>query len=113
MFSRPRYAIDSAHALPQALGRAMRDTADFAGMTFWTDAAVLGGAGSPSCAVRARRRRSPQYRRIRRGSRTSSMPRRAGGARARTGARDAASMTLAARGYQAVLRKTSRLVESE
>ena len=36
-----------------------------AGMSFWTDAAVLGGGGHPVGTVRARRRRASQHRRIR------------------------------------------------
>ncbi len=47
LFSRPCYAIDAAHALPQAMARAI-GTNDFTGMTFWTDAAVLAAAGTPS-----------------------------------------------------------------
>jgi acetylornithine deacetylase len=50
LFSRPPYALDAAHALPQALARvAGEDMSDrFVGMSFWTDAAVLGSAGIPS-----------------------------------------------------------------
>jgi acetylornithine deacetylase len=68
MFSRPPYAIAAEHPLPQALrearaqalgplpdkpaglppdGRATR-VDEFVGMSFWTDAAVLGSAGIPS-----------------------------------------------------------------
>jgi acetylornithine deacetylase len=50
-FSRPPYALPRDHALPQALARALSltgCTAVFGGMSFWTDAAVLGGAGIAS-----------------------------------------------------------------
>jgi acetylornithine deacetylase len=54
-FSRPPYALASDHALPQALFKALcplpdRERSDqaFVGMSFWTDAAVLGSAGIPS-----------------------------------------------------------------
>jgi acetylornithine deacetylase len=63
MFGRPSYEIAADHALPRALKRA-RDQArpdaqahsrgsdseetGFVGMSFWTDAAVLGSAGIPS-----------------------------------------------------------------
>ena len=48
---RPAYALDAAHRLPQAMTRALRDaglTAAPTGMSFWTDAAILAGAGIPS-----------------------------------------------------------------
>jgi acetylornithine deacetylase len=49
--SRPPYGLDPAHALPSALGAAL-SRAELSpaptGMTFWTDAAVLGAAGIPS-----------------------------------------------------------------
>jgi acetylornithine deacetylase len=52
LFSRPPYAIAAEHALPRALGQACAAqgvAADrFVGMSFWTDAAVLGSAGIPS-----------------------------------------------------------------
>jgi len=50
MFSRPPYALDADHALPRALSRALAAADDdrFVGMSFWTDAAVLGSAGIPS-----------------------------------------------------------------
>jgi acetylornithine deacetylase len=51
MFSRPPYAIDPAHPLPSLLAAAGRTAgcrAATIGMSFWTDAAVLGGAGIPS-----------------------------------------------------------------
>jgi acetylornithine deacetylase len=47
LFARPPYALSSDHALPRALSAAAgRD--DCVGMSFWTDAAVLGSAGIPS-----------------------------------------------------------------
>jgi acetylornithine deacetylase len=50
--SRPAYEIARDHALPQALARAATRacgaTVPFSAMTFWTDAAALGGAGIPS-----------------------------------------------------------------
>lgn len=51
MFSRPPYEIDPAHPLPGLLAgtaRAVGCRADTIGMSFWTDAAVLGDAGIPS-----------------------------------------------------------------
>ena len=56
LFARPSYEVPSQHALPLALRRALQalgpgsDTDDrkFVGMSFWTDAAVLGSAGIPS-----------------------------------------------------------------
>jgi len=50
MFSRPPYALDADHALPRALLRALAEGVGepFVGMSFWTDAAVLGSAGIPS-----------------------------------------------------------------
>jgi acetylornithine deacetylase len=51
MFSRPPYEVPPAHDLPPALIAAAASagiTASAQGMTFWTDAAVLGGAGIPS-----------------------------------------------------------------
>jgi acetylornithine deacetylase len=71
MFSRPPYAIAAEHPLPQALREARAQAQgplpdaraqaqgplpdarakradDFVGMSFWTDAAVLGSAGIPS-----------------------------------------------------------------
>jgi acetylornithine deacetylase len=50
-FSRPPYEIAEGHPLPAALAGAARAcgvNADRVGMSFWTDAAVLGGAGTPS-----------------------------------------------------------------
>jgi acetylornithine deacetylase len=47
LFSRPAYALTPAHELAQTLARCV--AADgFTGMSFWTDAAVLGGAGIAS-----------------------------------------------------------------
>ncbi|MEZ5418271.1 MAG: M20/M25/M40 family metallo-hydrolase [Vicinamibacterales bacterium] len=51
VFSRPPYEIDAAHPLPDLLaatGRACGCRAATIGMSFWTDAAVLGGAGIPT-----------------------------------------------------------------
>ncbi len=50
LFSRPAYEIPSSHALVTALRKAMPHAADadVVGMSFWTDAAVLGAAGIPS-----------------------------------------------------------------
>jgi len=48
---RPAYGLDSGHALPAALAGALSRAgrvADPTGMTFWTDAAILGAAGIPS-----------------------------------------------------------------
>ena len=50
-FARPPYEIAEDHPVPDALGRAARATgvnATRVGMSFWTDAAVLGAAGTPS-----------------------------------------------------------------
>jgi acetylornithine deacetylase len=51
MFSRSPYEVPPAHELPALLRRTARAhgaLADIIGMSFWTDAAVLGGAGIPS-----------------------------------------------------------------
>jgi acetylornithine deacetylase len=57
LFSRPAYELTADHELPQMLARAKghaRHEApapspqSFVGMSFWTDAAVLGSAGIPS-----------------------------------------------------------------
>jgi acetylornithine deacetylase len=51
MFSRAPYEIAADHELPARLVAAARGTgaaSDIIGMSFWTDAAVLGGAGIPS-----------------------------------------------------------------
>ncbi len=50
-FSRPPYALAREHRLPRALARAAESVGvrpRFGGMSFWTDAAVLGEAGIPS-----------------------------------------------------------------
>ena len=47
MFARSPYEIASGHALPQAMLRAI-PSARAIGMSFWTDAAILGDAGIPS-----------------------------------------------------------------
>jgi acetylornithine deacetylase len=49
--SRPPYAIEPSHPLPRTLAAVLGQhgkAADPGGMTFWTDAAILGGAGIPS-----------------------------------------------------------------
>ena len=52
LFSRPPYEITTGHELPEALAVAVRQAAGIApqltAMTFWTDAAVLGNAGTPA-----------------------------------------------------------------
>jgi acetylornithine deacetylase len=51
LFARPPYEIEAAHPLPGMLATAARSAgcrADTIGMSFWTDAAVLGAAGIPS-----------------------------------------------------------------
>ena len=51
MFHRSPYQIDASHELPRSLVSAAHGasvTADVIGMSFWTDAAVLGDAGIPS-----------------------------------------------------------------
>jgi acetylornithine deacetylase len=48
---RPAYRIDAAHPLPVALGAALAkagQSSEPTGMSFWTDAAILAGAGIPS-----------------------------------------------------------------
>ncbi|HUF46627.1 MAG TPA: M20/M25/M40 family metallo-hydrolase [Vicinamibacterales bacterium] len=48
---RPAYRVDPAHALPRAMGAALERTGrapEPTGMSFWTDAAILAGAGIPS-----------------------------------------------------------------
>jgi acetylornithine deacetylase len=50
-FSRPPYAIPAGHPLPELLERLLASaghTVRQVGMSFWTDAAVLGGAGIPT-----------------------------------------------------------------
>jgi acetylornithine deacetylase len=55
LFARPSYELSADHDLPQALAKARQAEAAigggdpaFVGMSFWTDAAVLGSAGIPS-----------------------------------------------------------------
>jgi acetylornithine deacetylase len=55
VFGRPSYELPADHALPRALAKARQDATvagggspAFVGMSFWTDAAVLGTAGIPS-----------------------------------------------------------------
>jgi acetylornithine deacetylase len=50
-FGRQPYEIDAGHPLPDLLASAARrvgHAARHVGMTFWTDAAILGAAGIPS-----------------------------------------------------------------
>jgi len=51
MFSRPAYETPEEHVLPSMLESILKDAgrrATRAGMTYWTDAAILGQAGIPS-----------------------------------------------------------------
>jgi acetylornithine deacetylase len=51
MFARAPYEISPAHELPMILRAAAQQhgtASEIIGMSFWTDAAVLGGAGTPS-----------------------------------------------------------------
>jgi acetylornithine deacetylase len=51
MFARPPYEVPSGHELPGRLRAAAHEYgahSEIIGMSFWTDAAVLGGAGIPS-----------------------------------------------------------------
>ena len=50
LFSRPAYEIAADHELPRTLAdaRSSRAKTGFVGMSFWTDAAVLGSVGIPS-----------------------------------------------------------------
>jgi acetylornithine deacetylase len=51
MFERPPYQTPEEHQLPKLLEEAVENTGHKtkrAGMSFWTDAAILGGAGIPS-----------------------------------------------------------------
>ena len=51
VFSRPAYELPADHELPRTLAAVVRDagrTPTLSGMSFWTDAAVLGHAGIPS-----------------------------------------------------------------
>jgi acetylornithine deacetylase len=48
---RPAYRLDPSHRLPQAVSQALRRAGragEPTGMSFWTDAAILAGAGIPS-----------------------------------------------------------------
>ncbi|MCA1560044.1 MAG: M20/M25/M40 family metallo-hydrolase [Acidobacteria bacterium] len=50
-FARPSYEVPVGHELPAAMARAAASAgcaSRIVGMSFWTDAAVLGGAGIPS-----------------------------------------------------------------
>lgn len=49
--SRPAYSLNASHALPSAIGRALERgglDGEPTGMSFWTDAAILAGAGIAS-----------------------------------------------------------------
>jgi acetylornithine deacetylase len=48
LFARPSYEVPPDHELPRALAAARQGDDGFVGMSFWTDAAVLGSAGIPS-----------------------------------------------------------------
>jgi acetylornithine deacetylase len=48
MFARSPYEIAATHELPQSMLRAAGSSAAPIGMSFWTDAAILGDAGIPS-----------------------------------------------------------------
>ena len=48
VFSRPPYEIAPDHELPKALAAAAHSVQTPVGMSFWTDAAILGGAGIPA-----------------------------------------------------------------
>ena len=48
IFSRMAYEIPAGHELPRLLSGASLKGAPVVGMSFWTDAAILGGAGIPS-----------------------------------------------------------------
>ena len=48
MFARTPYEVTSDHELPKAMLRAAGSTLAPIGMSFWTDAAILGDAGIPS-----------------------------------------------------------------
>jgi acetylornithine deacetylase len=50
-FARPAYEIPAGHPLPGSIGSALTSEglpAETVGMSFWTDAAVLGSAGIPT-----------------------------------------------------------------
>jgi acetylornithine deacetylase len=52
LLARDPYAIPADHWLPRALGAAMTAhgvAPDTAGVSYWTDAAILGAAGTPTC----------------------------------------------------------------
>jgi acetylornithine deacetylase len=51
MFGRPPYEVPAGHELPHAMARAAASagvSAEPVGLSFWTDAAILGAAGIPS-----------------------------------------------------------------
>jgi acetylornithine deacetylase len=48
MFARSPYELDANHELPKTMLRASGSTSPATGMSFWTDAAILGDAGIPS-----------------------------------------------------------------
>ena len=48
MFARSPYEIAASHELPKAMLRAAGGQGETIGMSFWTDAAILGDAGIPS-----------------------------------------------------------------
>jgi acetylornithine deacetylase len=48
MFARSPYEIAAGHELPKSMLRAAGSSASPIGMSFWTDAAILGDAGIPS-----------------------------------------------------------------
>jgi acetylornithine deacetylase len=51
LIGRPAYELAASHPLPQTLARVLRQTgrtSRLGGMSFWTDAAVLGAAGIPA-----------------------------------------------------------------
>ena len=75
-----RDGIRCRAALGARRAAAAIDRRRFVGMSFWTDAAVLGERRHSVGAVRARRRRPPQRRGIRQRQRRACVPRRAGGA---------------------------------
>jgi acetylornithine deacetylase len=48
LFARNPHQVDPGHELPQAMVKAAGSTAPVIGMSFWTDASVLGDAGIPA-----------------------------------------------------------------
>jgi acetylornithine deacetylase len=48
LFARPAYEVAAEHELPRALAKAAGTSRPSVGMSFWTDAAVLGSAGIPA-----------------------------------------------------------------